>query len=198
MHCLLELIGAHAAFLILITCMQMQVAWAMAWVVWGAWGVWVEAWGVWLQRTVTLLVMVTSQATTSSRRQGKTLEAAWVGPMAHKPKEGLGARGVGTVSKGVGAMEDKLVAEVQAPVAILATGLTNDAAAPGKHPILTFVALAGLMLERVSAPGCLACSAHAIQSELQVAQVRHATLRHRCMHANICQQHRLHACGRQH
>ena len=90
----------------------------MAWAVWAAWGLWVEAWGVWAQATVTRAVTVTKLDTASKRRQGRALgEEAWAGPIANKPREGLGAKGVGTASRGVAAMADKPAVEVRGGLA---------------------------------------------------------------------------------
>ena len=96
------------------TFMQMQVAWATAWVAWAAWGVWAEAWGVWAQAMATRAVTVTKLDTASKRRLGRASgEEAWAGPTANKPRQVLGAKGVGTASKGVAAMADTQEAEVQ-------------------------------------------------------------------------------------
>ena len=98
----------------LISLMQMQEAWATAWGVWVAWGLWVEAWGVWALAMVTRAIMVTKLDSASKRRQDRALgEEAWAEPTANKPKQGLGAKGAGMASKGVAAMADKQVAEVQ-------------------------------------------------------------------------------------
>lgn len=95
-----------------ITPVQLQVAWAMAWVAWAAWGLWVEAWGAWAQGTVTRAVTVTRPGTASKRRQGRALgQEAWAGATANRLRQGLGAKGVGMASKGVAAMGDKQVAE---------------------------------------------------------------------------------------
>ena len=78
---------------------------------------------------VTRAVMVTKLDTASKRRLGRALgEEAWAGPTANKPRQGLGAKGVGMASKGVAAMADKQVAEVQG---VLATDPT-DASTQGQ------------------------------------------------------------------
>lgn len=149
---------------------QVQVAWATAWVAWAAWGVWVEAWGVWAQATVTRAVTVTRQGTASKGRQGRALEEeAWAGATANRPRQALGAKGVGTASKGVAVMGDKQVAEGLEALAIDPTDTTTEGQ-PFSHPALGYYSVTHECMYSVGCnAGLIVCYVKCQASSLQAA-----------------------------